>query len=123
MDEEIAKGPNPWQTASIRAFLDSGSGFRHLLRPYLALVALRAADTNVVISARLTFASPTAQLIERRFESPSVKALAFPVKDVAAAEALISEFASGSVQLGSERFSFPNENGSEIKVEVESFHQ
>jgi hypothetical protein len=96
-----AKEPNPWQADSIRRFLDSGVGFHHLLKPHLAMAALRAGDTNVIISARLTFASPTVQLVERRFESPSVKALAFPLKDVATAEALISQFASGSVQLGS----------------------
>lgn len=124
MDEDSAgKEPNPWQTASIRSFLDCGSAFRHLLKPHLALAALRAGDTNVVISARLTFASPTAQLVERRFESPSMKVLAFPLKDIATAETLMSQFASGTVQVGGERFSFPSEDGSEIKVEVEPFHQ
>jgi hypothetical protein len=114
---------NPHQTARIAAFLDSGSGYRHLLKPYLALVALRADDTNVVIAARLTFASPTVLLIEKTFESRTVMARAFPLPDVVTAELLISDFALGAVEFGGEHFSFPSEDGSEMRIEVEPFHQ
>lgn len=112
-----------WQTGRIEAFLDSGSGSRHLLKPYLALVALRVGGENVVISARLTFASPTAVLVKKNFESASVTARAWAIPDIAAAELLVSEFASGSVKFGGEQFSFPSADASEINVEVEPFHQ
>jgi hypothetical protein len=124
MDEEAPDTRlGHWQTARIQAFVDLGSGFRHLLKPYLALVALRAADQNVIVSARLTFSSPTAPLIEKGFESHSVRARAFPLPSLAAAEVVISEFASGLVRVGDERFSFPSEDGSQIKIDVEPFHQ
>ena len=78
---ENVSAVSPWQTERISSFLDAGASFRHLTIPYLALVSLRANGENIIVSARLTFASPTAVIADKSFESPTVKAIAGRLAD------------------------------------------
>lgn len=112
-----------WQTEKIGAFLDSGASFRRLTIPHLSFVALRIGGETVVVSARLTFASPTAVLAEKDFESPTVKAMTRRLPNLATADALITSFAEGRFDFEGQKYSFPSDDGSEVRVEVEPFHQ
>ena len=122
-DGREAQGLSAWQADKISSFLASGASFRHLLKPHLALVALRTREDRRIVAARLMFASPTSSLSDKVFESETVKAIACYLPDSEVAEEFIRSFAVGRVRLHGEEFSFPSQDGGDIRGEFEPFHQ
>lgn len=93
-----------WEESKLAEFFGASDSFRATTTPYLAVAALKGDGQNAIISARLVFASPTASVEERRFESRSLLVFLTKLADVQTAEALIESAISGSFEFAGEPY-------------------
>lgn len=90
---------NSWEERKLTEFFSASESFRSATTPYLVLAAVHVDGQNIVIAGRVIFASPTATVVERSFESASLRVFVMQLPDVPAAEAIIRAAASGAFEL------------------------
>lgn len=90
---------NPWEESKLAEFFSASESFRSATTPYLVLAAVQADGQNIVIAGRVIFASPTATVVERSFESASLRVFRMQLPDVSTAETIIRAAASGAFEL------------------------
>ena len=113
----------PLEDGKLSDFFAASESFRATTTPYLAVAALKADGQNTIISARLVFASPTAKVKERRFESTSLLVFLAKLADVASAELLIKSAITGSFEFDGKTYVlFPRRIGGG-GISVEPFNE
>lgn len=89
---------NSWEESKLAEFFSASESFRSATTPYLVLAAVHVDGQNIVISGRVIFASPTATVVERSFESASLRVFVMQLPDVPTAETIIRAAASGAFE-------------------------
>jgi hypothetical protein len=109
--------------AAIRAreridqFFAAFESFAHITQPYIAVAAIKSGDKNIVLTAKMLFASPSASIEEKVFESPSLRLFTKKLADVQTAKGILLALINGSVDFGDRKFVFATTAG-EIAVEL-----
>lgn len=112
-----------WEEKKLAEFLSASESFRAATIAYLAVAALRGSDAYPVISARLVFASPTAVVAERSFESKSLQVFLTRLPDVPKAEDIIRSAISGSFEIGGTNYELGLGEPASATISVEHFNE
>lgn len=94
----------PWEESVLAQFFAASETFRSATIPYLAVAAIQDDVENKIISARVIFASPTALVAERKFQSAALRVFIRPLPDVKTAEEIVRSAALGVFDFAEERY-------------------
>jgi hypothetical protein len=115
--------PRTWIENILSEFFDASELFRSATTPYLAVAAVQGSDRNDIISARVVFGSPTADVLERSFESAGLRVFLRRLRDVETAEEIIRSVTSGAFEFDGEQYRLWDTANSHAGISIEPFNE